>query len=332
MKAVFFFALFACAAADLCRKGDAEEIRKIKAIARSGASLILGSSCPALAGNIDAIIFSKKCKALARQAMCYGLRASERYGDSDVISYGQLSGDIPNIAELGELTCRDAEKCFKQVSKEVKKCIASNPNFIQDTVAAAELAYELKAEEAVQNFVDSSSNTLFGELANLALGKFESAADIKTFIDEYVSSALKGKVASDAAAAAKEAKQIAKEWCSSGCTGQSGDFVESLFNGMHGGQCVDASQFCGPCQENAHAHFANGNSIPCCMDAVIQKGIAAYEYVAEAYGDQVGEWVGLVSDELSSAANDKAKEYKDAVLEQASCIGNAYSDHKPSCA
>ena len=52
--------------------------------------------------------------------MCYGLRASERYGDSDVISYGQLSGDIPNIAELGELTCRDAEKCFKQVSKEVK--------------------------------------------------------------------------------------------------------------------------------------------------------------------------------------------------------------------
>ena len=48
-----------------------------------------------------------------------------------------------------------------------QKCIASNPNFIQDTVAAAELAYELKAEEAVQNFVDSSSNTLFGELANL---------------------------------------------------------------------------------------------------------------------------------------------------------------------
>ena len=51
----------------------------------------------------------------------------------------------------------------------------------------------------------------------------------------------------------------------------------------------------------------------------------AYEYVAEAYGDQVGEWVGLVSDELSSAANAKAIEYKDAVLEQASCIGSVSS-------
>lgn len=330
MKAVFFFALFACAAADLCQDGDDAKLRGIKGVARSGANLILGNSCPSF--NINKVVFSKKCEALATQAMCYGLRAAERYGDSDVISYGDLSGDIPNIAEVGELTCLHAKACFNQVSKAFKKCIKDNPNFIEDTVAAAELAYEIKAEQAVLDFVDSSSNTLFGELANLAIGQFDSVADIKSFIEEYVSKDLKGKVASDAAAAAKEAKKMANEWCSSGCTGQSADFVEALFKGMHSGQCVDASQFCGPCHDNAHAHFSAGNSIPCCMDNVIQKGIAAYKYVAEAYGDQVNEWVGLVSDELSAAANAKAVEYRDAVLEQADCIADAYNEHIPNCA
>ena len=43
----------------------------------------------------------------------------------------------------------------------------TNPNFVDETVAAAEMAYRANAQAQVEDFVSSQANTLFGELASL---------------------------------------------------------------------------------------------------------------------------------------------------------------------
>ena len=43
----------------------------------------------------------------------------------------------------------------------------ANPNFVQDTITAAETYYRARAQSHVQEFVDSNRDTLFGEIANL---------------------------------------------------------------------------------------------------------------------------------------------------------------------
>ena len=43
----------------------------------------------------------------------------------------------------------------------------ANPNFVQDTITAAETYYRARAQSHVQEFVDSNRDTLFGEIAGL---------------------------------------------------------------------------------------------------------------------------------------------------------------------
>ena len=43
----------------------------------------------------------------------------------------------------------------------------ANPNFVQDTITAAETYYRARAQSYVQEFVNSNRDTLFGEIADL---------------------------------------------------------------------------------------------------------------------------------------------------------------------
>merc|ERR1712039_228293 len=236
------------------------------------------------------------------------------------------------IAEIGNLACAEGVACYKQIAKHVKKCMKVNPSFVEQTVAAAEMAYRANAQAQVEDFVASQANTLFGELASLAMGEFSSVADVQDFIDEFVSDDLKAQVEADAAAAAKKVAQLAKSFCKTGCIDKTATFVKDLFNAMNNGQCVDARYFCGPCKANAHTWFSSGGDIPCCLNKVIAAGIEAFDYVAKNYGAQAEEWADLVSAELSEAANAKAREIKADIEEQAACIAETYKEHKPVCA
>merc|ERR1712003_249673 len=205
-----------------------------------------------------------------------------------------------NIAEIGNLACAEGVACYKQIAKHVKKCMKTNPNFVDETVAAAEMAYRANAQ-----------------------------AQVEDFVDEFVSDDLKAQIESDAAAAAKEVAKLARSFCNTGCIDKTATFVKDLFNAMNNGQCVNARFFCGPCKDNAHAWFSSGGSIPCCLNKVIAKGIEAFDYVADNYGAQVEEWAGLVSAELSAEANAKAAEIEAEIKKQAACIAETYNEHKP---
>jgi len=337
MRVFLLLTLAAAVSAELCKtdkkgaKDDQKNIAKIKGIVRTAATMLIGESCPSLNNNIDKVFFMGECRNLAKQSMCFGMRIGERYEGVSTISYGFLAGGIDNIAEMGNLACDEGVACFKQITKAVKKCMKKNPNFVDETIEAAEMAYRANAEAQVREFVDSQANTLFGELAEMAMSEFGSAADIKSFVDRYVSSKLKDQVQTDAELAAKEVAKLARGFCNSGCVDKTATFVKGLFGAMHGGQCMDATQFCGPCQENAHGYLQE-NSMPCCLNKLVRKGIEAYDYVAESYGDKIDEWAGLVSAELSDRANERAAEIRDEVLRQAECIGQAYKEHRPSCA
>lgn len=339
MRTFLLLALVAAVSADLCRtdkkgaKADQKTIAQIKGVVRTAATMLIGGSCPWLANskNLDKTFFAGSCRNLAKQSMCFGMRAAERYEGVTTVSYGLLAGGIDNLAEMGNLACDEGVACFNQVKKAVKKCMKKNKNFVDETIAAAELAYRANAEAQVQDFVDSQANTLFGEIANLAMSEFSSAADIKNFVDRYVSSNMKDQIKSDAERAAAEVTKLARGFCRSGCVDQTASFVKGLFESMHGGQCLDATQFCGPCKENAHGYLSE-NSMPCCLNKLVKKGIEAYDYVAESYGDKIDEWTDLVSAELSDQANARAAEIRDEVLRQADCIGAAYKEHRPRCA
>jgi len=335
MRTFLILAIVAISAseASLCTEADNPTHLQVKSIVRTGAMMLIGDSCPSLAGNIEKVLFSGKCAALAKESVCFASRAAERYDGVDTVSYGLLADGIDNIAHMGNLACVDAVPCFKQVSKAVKKCIKKNPNFVQQTIARAEELYRMRAQAQVEEFVNSKSDTLFGEIASMAMSEFGSVADVRDFVNTYVDDELKKQIASDAKSAAGEIAELAQEFCGNGCVGETASFVKDLFNDMDAvATCTDARFFCVDCQSGAENYFNAGGDIPCCLDKLIQKGIEAYNHVADSYGAKVQEWAGLVSEQLSAEANARAQEIKEAVLEQATCIAATYSAHKPTCA
>ena len=100
------------------------------------------------------------------------------------------------------------------------------------------------------------------------MDQFSSANDIRTFIESHISD----KVVADADAAGNEALRMAKNWCDNDCTSVSATFFKGIFSHMNGGGCVDASVFCGECQSRAASYFAK-NTLPCCIEKAVQKGI-----------------------------------------------------------
>jgi len=312
---------------------DRKTLQEIKALARAGAQLIVGESCPFLANNIEKVLFDKKCRALAKQSVCYGKRVAERYSDQfTAVSYGQLASGVDQLAELGNLACDDGAACYKQISRVINKCMKKNKNFVDQTIAAAEFAYRANAQASVEEFVNDRSETLFGEVAKLVMDRFTSVSDIEDFLNEILNQKSKTKIQSDAALAAGEIKKVARGFCNSGCFNESASFIKSLFEAMHGDQCLDATQFCGSCKDNAHDYLeSSGLMIPCCLNNVIQKGIEAYDYIGEQYGEKIREVSDMISAQLSEKALQRAEEIRDELSTQADCIEEFYNDHQPRC-
>lgn len=342
MRFLVLLALATVVSTELCHtKGkkaaaDRNSINEIKAIVRTGAQFLVGSSCPFLANNIEKILFEKNCRALAKQSICYGKIVAERYSDQTAaVSYGQLAAGVDQLMELGNLACDQGGACYKQISRVIdKKCMKKNKNFVRETIAAAEIAYQANAQASVENFVDANSETLLGEVANLVMGRFSSVSDFEVFLNDFLSKDTQSQIKSDAEEAAEEVVKLAKGFCRSGCFNQSASFIKPLFEAMHGDgdQCMDATQFCGSCKERAHGYLENdGSTLPCCLDKLVQKGIEAYEYIGEQYGEKIEDLSDLVSASLSDAALERAEEIKNELTRQAGCIEESYDEHKPVC-
>lgn len=337
MRAVTFLVLLGVALAakkkSLCNGVDDSALDMIKSRARLGATLILGASCPSF--NVDAVAFGGACKKIVKQASCYAIKAADYY-NVDVVDYGLLAGDMKNIEHLGNLACSEAPACYNQVAAAIQKCEASNPNFVAETIAAAELAYKTNVEDMVAQFASDNQNSLLGELINMAMDRFSSVEDIRATID----SMLTDQVMKDAAVAATEAQKLAEAWCASGCTSQTASFLKSIFTYMHADRdasgaatCTQASVFCGGCKGAADDWFdMAGNSLPCCLETVIRKGIEAYEYVVANYQSQIDEYSARIESGLTPEAIQEARQIGEQVEAEFNCVKEVYTGNRPTCA
>lgn len=325
MRAVIFLAIVGVAfGLNICKGVNKNDISSAYATARLGAAAIFGSSCPGF--DLDTVAFSGACRSLVKQATCYGLKAASHY-DRDVVNYGHIAKDVKNIESLGNQACNEAPACFQQVKAAMEDCLANNANFVQDTIDAAETAYKENFEAQVAEWANSNSGSLLGDLASMAMDRFSSADDIQAFINEH----LTDNVVADAQAAAVEAQKLAQQWCDEGCTSTTARFLEGIFNHMNGGQCRDASEFCGACQNRAASYFTR-NQLPCCIENVVQKGIEAYDYVIKNYETTLNEYAAAVGSELSPAAIAEATKIKDDVVAEFKCVQAVYSANQPGCA
>jgi len=325
MRAIIFLAIVGVAfGINLCKDVKKSDLSSAFANARAGSNLILGASCPSF--DFDNVALSGSCKAIVRQATCYGLKAAESY-DVDTVNYGLLAEDVSNMEHLGNLACDQARNCFLQVKAAMENCLAENEDFVADTIAAAEKVYKDDFAARVASFANSNKGSLLGDIATMAVDRFSSAADIQDFIDQYLT---EGAVA-DAKAAAEEAQALAQQFCADGCTSQSARFLEGIFGHMNGGGCVDASIFCGECQNRAASYFVK-NQLPCCIEKVVQKGIEAYDYVVENYAETLVGYAAVAEELLSASAYAEAVAIKDRVVDQFVCVQEVYSGNKPECA
>merc|ERR1739848_52332 len=311
---------------NICKGVAKSDIEGAWSTARLGAVAILGGSCPSF--NLDAVAFSGKCRGLVKQATCYGIKAASTY-DVDTVDYGLLAGDVRNIEALGNLASTDVAGCFGQVRDAIQTCMSENANFVQDTIDAAEAAYKKNFEAEVRAFADSNSGSLLGDLASMAMDQFSSAEDIRSFIESHVSEG----VVADAEAAGSQALEMAQEWCANDCTSKSTKFLKGIFNHMNGGGCTDASVFCGACAARADSWFGRPkNSLPCCIENVVQRGIEAYDYVVENYSETLSEYAAQLAAGLSDAAVAEAVAAKDRFVEQFNCVRDVYNGNQPDCA
>ena len=106
------------------------------------------------------------------------------------------------------------------------------------------------------------------------MDNFNSAADVEAALKSFFSEEDQSQIAADAEVARQQFISIAQGFCDDGCFDKSAAFFEPLFTAMDAGQCTVASEFCGPCKENA-ANFLDGNQnvvMPCCLKKVAETG------------------------------------------------------------
>lgn len=329
MKVFAVFALLAVAvsARDLCDNSDADlsAAEEYRDLIRGGALTIFGH-CATF--DIDSLLFSGSCAALFDQAFCYGQIAAVKYADVDTVSYEHLKGDVGKIQHLGELSCDHARNCIDTFSAAFGACKAADPNFVNGVISRVEGLYEQKVEAQVKAYAKENPDTIVGELISLITNRFQSVADIEAAINEYVSDDIR----SDAKAAGAAIQAAAAQWCDDNCGEATGRFLKKLFGHMHGGGCVDASAFCGDCQNRANSFFVGRNSIPCCLDDVIQQSIKGVAYVRDTYESMISDFKEYLSGELSAKAVSYAEGIRDRVVAELACLDQVYESNKPSCA
>jgi len=331
MRAFFIFAILGVAfgrdaGRGLCRGVRRAEIDNVFRTARVGATAILGESCPSF--NIDEVAFNGECRELVEQATCYSIRASKLY-EVDVVDYGLLRSDVGNMERLGNLACERTEACFRQVQVAMEACLIENEDFVRDTIDAAERLYRETFEETVADFASKNKGSLLGDLVNMAMDQFTSAEDIQSFIQTQLIE--DPRIEEDARRAATEARDLAERFCSSGCVSKTADFLRGIFRRMDGGQCTDASRFCGACERRADKYFDNGD-LPCCVEDVVQRSIEAYDYVVEAYEDTLTRYASAIEEGLSAEAIREAREIRDRMLAEFECVSDVYTENRPTCA
>jgi len=325
MRAVVFLAIVAVAFGNLCKGIKKKDINAVYRQARVGATAVLGGSCPSF--DIDTVAFNGECKRLVEQATCYGIKAAKRY-DVEVVSYKLLEKDVGNLVKLGNIACASTRACFNQVKAAIQTCVDENENFLNETIDAAEKAYKDNYEADVIAYAAGNKGSLLGDLASIALDRFNSADDIRTFIEGQITEG----VEEDARIAAEETERLAQEFCDSGCTTKTAQFLRKIFKSLHGGQCVDASQFCGDCQNRAEKWFKRPkNRLPCCIAEVVQKGIEAYDYVVENYDDVIDQLTSTIEEQLSDTAIEEAEAVKQEFVAEFNCVSEIYTSNRNKC-
>jgi len=325
MRAFILLAIVGVAFGNLCRNVDRSEVDRAFATARVAATTILGESCPTF--DLDRVAFSGECRTLVRQATCYGIRTARRYDGLDVVSYGTLEESVPDLERLGNLACDQAPRCYEQVRAAMQDCLDRNPNFVNDTVRAAERAYKENFEDVVAQFAEENRGSLLGDVVSMAMDQFTSADDVRSFLDEHVTD----RVRDDARRAAEEARRLAQAWCDNDCTSKAARFLEGIFSHMDGGRCTDASRFCGECQSRAASYFTR-HQLPCCIEDVVRRGVEAYDYVVENYEDTLTSYAADFADRLSDTALLEAERLRDRVVSEFECVSEVYRDNRPVCA
>ncbi|KAL5252717.1 hypothetical protein ACHWQZ_G015470 [Mnemiopsis leidyi] len=311
-------------AGGLCRDIDDSEITRVFATARVGATAILGQSCPSF--DIDAVAFDGECKALVRQATCYGIRAAKLY-DVEVVDYGLLRSDMLKMKRLGNLACQKASACVQRVRNAMQVCFDRNENFFDETIAAAETAYRENLETRVGEFAKGNKGSILGDLVNMAMDQFSSAGEILSFIKDHLMDP-DGVAAEEISDFALDIWDTAQALCDEGCTSKATKYLRRMFDHMNGGQCTDASVFCGDCQERADS-FLTRKLMPFCVEFIAQLNFEAYEFVMENYKDTfIYPYVEAIRERMTETSISEAMEIKERLDREFGC---AYEVSYQSC-
>jgi len=333
MKVVaVFLALVAVSVADICHhvEGGRARATQIKDLAAAGIDSLMGDCYP----NDDAfsaLLNSPACSELFYQGTCYGLKAAAKYGGVEAVSYRMLGSGVSDVQALGNTACDNVEICYTEIFKAVTACQEADAGFIDGVIERASEMYMAKAQQQIAEYGEQNDNTISGRLINMAMKRFTDVESIKAFIGERVDD----DIIADAQQAFDAAKETAAEFCDSGCVDHTARFLKRLFHAMDKGECTNAGVFCGACQSNAETFFKHHeDSIPCCLQDVVEQAIAGAKYAADTYADKAE----MAESYLREAFADQpeliaqAEAAKADAMAQFECVSSVYQDNKSECA
>jgi len=333
MKVVaVLLALVAVSVADICNDvaGGRAQATQIKELASTGIDSLMGDCYPN-GDAFSALLNSDACSALFYQGTCYGLKTAAKYADVDVVSYDMLRRGVSDVQSLGNVACANVEACYNDVFDAVSDCAAADDAFLEGVIDRATAMYKARAEQRIAEYGEQNDNTIAGRLINLAMKRFTDVDSLRAFVGERVGD----DVIEDAMEGYQAAKDAAASFCDSGCVDQTAKFLKRLFSSMNKGRCVDATMFCGACQRNADVFLGRrANSIPCCLQDVVEQAIAGAQYVADTYGDQAANAESYLREAFADQPEliAQAEEAAAAARAQFDCVASVYQENKSSCA
>jgi len=333
MKVVaVLLALVAVSVADICNdvRGGRAQATQIKDLAAAGIDSLMGDCYPN-GDAFSALLNSEACSALFYQGTCYGLKTAAKYADVEVVSYDMLRRGVSDVQALGNVACANVETCYNDVFDAVSDCAAADAGFIEGVIDRATEMYKARAEQRIAEFGEQNDNTIAGRLINIAMRRFTDVESLRSFVSQRVDD----DIIDDAYEGYKAAKEAAAEFCDSGCVDQTGKFLKRLFSSMNKGRCVDATMFCGACERNAEVFLGRrANSIPCCLQDVVEQAIAGAQYVADTYGDRAANAESYLREAFADQPEliAQAEAAAAAARAQFNCVSSVYQDNKSSCA
>merc|ERR1712029_151634 len=178
---------------------------------------------------------------------------------------------------------------------------------------------------------ESEPVDMSGQFVKIVTDRFASVEDITSFFGD-ISGDQSESMVEDAMSGYDQLKGALRGFCADRCVDPTADFLYEVTEKMsESDTCVAPTEFCEGCATAAKEYIMadRDNSMPCCLQKVVDLGISGVDYVRETYGEEIESLKEEIKQVFAADMPEEVEDgeaYYDNALDQAKCFRDMYEE------